>query len=431
MRFSLKKSMMGAAAGAAALSVVLTGCSGSSNAGPAGTEEDPVVLRFAWWGNDSRAQTTREVIADFEAANPTIKVTGESTEFSSYWDKMATQIAGGTSPDVITMSGSYPSEYATRGVLLDLDKVKDQLDTSMFAAGTPDLGTIDGTQYTVTAGLNAMSMVVDPQVFEAAGVALPDDETWTWDDYADIAEQITKNSPAGTYGATASSNDSFLAAWARQHGESLYNDDGTKLGVSQETVAELLQQQKDMMDSGANPPASQYVEDNSAQPELTLIGQGKQGMKISWSNQMNSYSGSPLQMMKLPSEGKTPGSWLRSSMEYAISAKSKHPEEAAKFINYLVNNVDAAEKIKSDRGMPANTDLKAAIIPSLNESQQKEAAYLDRLAAMEITPPLPFPAGSSATLDVLNRATTDVLFGNATVNDAAKAFVDEVNQSLG
>ncbi len=44
----------------------------------------------------------------------------------------------------------------------------------------------------------------------------------------------------------------------------------------------------------AHPPASQTVEDGSAQPELTLMGQGKQAMKISWSNQMTSYSGSPL-----------------------------------------------------------------------------------------------------------------------------------------
>jgi multiple sugar transport system substrate-binding protein len=173
------------------------------------------------------------------------------------------------------------------------------------------------------------------------------------------------------------------------------------------------------------------VEDGSAQPEMTLMGQGKQGMKISWSNQMNSYSGSPLVMMKMPGESKTPGAWLRSSMEYAISSKSAHPKEAALFINYLVNNVDAATKIKSDRGMPANTELKAAITPLLKESQQKEAEYLDRIAEMDIEPPLPFPAGSSATMEVLNRFNTDVLFGKISPRDAAKGFIQEVNSNLG
>ncbi|WP_411376487.1 ABC transporter substrate-binding protein [Arthrobacter sp. MPF02] len=422
---------MGVAGASAALAMVLTGCGSSPEAGKVGTVEDPVTIRFAWWGNDSRAKTTLEVIRDFEAANPTIKVQGENTEFSSYWDKMATQIAGGTTPDVFAMSGSYPSEYASRGVLLDLDKLKDQIDTSKFAEGTVDLGKIDGKQYTITAGVNSMSMVVDPTVFEAAGVELPDDETWTWDDYADIAAEITRKSPAGTFGTTPMANDSFLAVWARQAGEALYTDDGKKLGISEDTLTRYFELNKKLMETGGAPSASQTVEDGSAQPEMTLMGQGKQGMKISWSNQMTSYSGAPLVMMKLPGESKTPGAWLRSSMEYAISAKSAHPKEAALFINYLVNSMDAASKIKSDRGMPANTELKEGITPLLKETQQKEAAYLDRIAEMNIDPPKPFPAGSSSTMEVLNRFNTDVLFGKVSPRDAAKGMINEVNSNLG
>lgn len=430
MTFGLSKSAKGMAAAAAALTLALTGCGSSQQAAKVGTAEDPVTIRFAWWGNDSRAKTTIEVIKAFEAANPTIKVQGENTEYSSYWDKMATQIAGGTTPDVFAMSGAYPGEYASRGVLLDLDKVKDQIDTSKFAEGTVDLGKIDGKQYTLTAGVNSMSMVVDPKVFEAAGVPLPDDETWSWDDYASIAAEITRKSPAGTFGTTPMSNDSFLAVWARQNGEALYTDDGKKMGISEDALTRWFELNKKLMDTGGAPSASQTVEDGSAQPEMTLMGQGKQGMKISWSNQMTSYSGAPLVMMKLPGESRQPGAWLRSSMEYAISSKSAQPKEAALFINYLVNNLDAAKLIKSDRGMPANTDLKAAITPLLKETQQKEAAYLDRIAELNIEAPKPFPAGSSATMEVLNRYNTDVLFGKITPRDAAKGMISEVNQNL-
>lgn len=430
MTFGLSKSVKGMAAAAAALALALTGCGSSQQAAKVGTAEEPVTIRFAWWGNDSRAKATMEVIKAFEAANPTIKVQGENTEYSSYWDKMATQIAGGTTPDVFAMSGAYPGEYASRGVLLDLDKVKDQIDTSKFAEGTVDLGKIDGKQYTLTAGVNSMSMVVDPKVFEAAGVPLPDDETWSWDDYASIAAEITRKSPAGTFGTTPMSNDSFLAVWARQNGEALYADDGKKMGISEDTLTRWFELNKKLMDTGGAPSASQTVEDGSAQPEMTLMGQGKQGMKISWSNQMTSYSGAPLVMMKLPGESKQPGAWLRSSMEYAISSKSAQPKEAALFINYLVNNLDAAKLIKSDRGMPANTDLKAAITPLLKETQQKEAAYLDRIAELNVEAPKPFPAGSSATMEVLNRYNTDVLFGKISPRDAAKGLISEVNQNL-
>ncbi|WP_247041097.1 ABC transporter substrate-binding protein [Arthrobacter rhizosphaerae] len=418
------------AAGAAS-ALLLTGCGAGSSTSEEGTVEKPVTIRYSWWGNDARAKTTQEVIKAFEAANPTIKVDAETTEFSSYWDKMATQIAGGTTPDIFTMSGSYPSEYATRGVLLDLAKVQDEIDTSRFAEGTLELGQIEGKQYTVTAGVNAMSMVIDPNVFKAAGVELPDDETWTWDDYVSIAEKISKNSPHGTFGTTSMANDSFLAVWARQHGEKLYADDGKKLAISEDTATKWFELNKKLMETGGAPSASQTVEDASSQPEQTLLGQGKQGMKLSWSNQMISYSDAPLEMLKLPGESAKGGTWLRSSMEYAISAKSKHPKETAKFLNFLVNSPNAGKLIKTDRGMPANTDTKAAIEPLLKEGQKKEAGYLDRVAEMNLAAPLPFPAGSSSTMEVLNRHNTDVLFGKISPRDAAKALISEVNQNLG
>lgn len=430
MVFHLKKSATMVVSALAAATLALTACGGSAGAEKEGTAEDPVTIRFAWWGNDSRAKATQEVIKAFEKENPGIKIKGENTEFSSYWDKMATQVAGGDMPDIIAMSGSYPGEYATRGALLDLDKVKDQIDTSKFAEGTVDLGKIKGKQYTVTAGVNSMAMVLDPSVFKAAGVELPNDETWTWDDYKKIAADITAKSPKGTFGTTPMANDSFLAIWARQGGQPLYTEDGRKLGISQDRMTAWFQMNQDLTKSGGSPSASQVVEDTSAQPEQTLVGQGKQAMKISWTNQLSAYSAKDLIIAKLPSETPTAGAWLRSSMEYAISSKSKNPKATAKFLNYLVNSTDAGKIIKSDRGMPANTEVKAAVLPLLNPNQTKEAAFLDKIAAMKIEAPLPFPAGSSATMEVLNRNMTDVLFGKQTAEAASKKFIDEVNLNL-
>ncbi|MGP9500998.1 ABC transporter substrate-binding protein [Specibacter sp. AOP5-B1-6] len=428
--FQLKKSAFLATSALAAAALLLTGCGAANSPEKEGTADDPVTIRFAWWGNDARAKTTLEVIEAFEAENPGIKVKGENTEFSSYWDKMATQVAGGDTPDVITMSGSYPSEYSSRGVLLDLEKVQDKIDTSTFAPGTVDLGQINGKQYTITAGVNSMAMVLDPAVFKAAGVEVPDDETWTWDEYQDIATKITEGSPAGTFGTTPMANDSFLAVWARQGGEPLYADDGKKLGISEARVADWMKLNLELQKSGGSPTASQVVEDGSAQPEQTLLGQGKQGMKVSWSNQMNSYSGNELVMMKLPGESEQGGTWLRSSMEYGISAKSKNTAAAAKFVSFLVNSEEAGKLIKSDRGMPANLDVRSVVKPLLEENQQKEAVYLDRVAEMKLTPPLPFPAGSSATMEVLNRNMTDVLFEKAPPEAGAAKFVEEVNLNL-
>ncbi|MBP1234635.1 ABC-type glycerol-3-phosphate transport system substrate-binding protein [Arthrobacter sp. PvP102] len=170
----------------------LTACSSPSTNQP---EDGNVEIRFSWWGNAGRAELTNKAIKEFEAANPTIKVKPEYGDISGYFDKLATQMAANDAPDVITMGGAYPAEYANRGALLDLSKVSGSLDLSKTDQGALENGQVQGKQYGVSTGANALAIVVNPGVLQAAGVALPDDSTWTWDDFARLAADVTAKSP--------------------------------------------------------------------------------------------------------------------------------------------------------------------------------------------------------------------------------------------
>ena len=55
-----------------------------------------------------------------------------------------------------------------------------------------DTGTVDGTQVGAPIGVANFSIAVNPTVLEKAGVAMPDDKTWTWDDLAEISAQVTE-----------------------------------------------------------------------------------------------------------------------------------------------------------------------------------------------------------------------------------------------
>ena len=99
-------------------------------------------------------------------------------------------MAANDAPDVITMGGAYPAEYANRGALLDLTKVQGSLDLSKIDQGALENGQVKGKQYGVSTGANALAIVVNPAVFKAAGVPMPDDSTWSWDDFARIAGAI-------------------------------------------------------------------------------------------------------------------------------------------------------------------------------------------------------------------------------------------------
>ena len=54
------------------------------------------------------------MIAAYTAANPNVKISAQPGEFNSYWDKLATQTAGGQAPDIIQMDMNYISEYGSR-----------------------------------------------------------------------------------------------------------------------------------------------------------------------------------------------------------------------------------------------------------------------------------------------------------------------------
>lgn len=410
--------------GAAALGLFATAC------GSEDTSSDPnaeVTLRFGWWGNAERASATEKVIAAFEAANPKIKVKGEHGDFSGYFDKLATSVAAKDAPDVFTLGGAYPAEYANRGALLDLGTVGGALDLSGLDPSAVSNGQVKGVQYGVSTGANALAMVINPSVFEAAGVDIPDDSSWTWDQFRSVTASISANSPDGTFGSASVLTHDSLDAFARQRGEALYTQDG-KLGITAQTVEDYFAFSLSLVDSKSSPSATVLVEQANISIEQSFMGTGKAGAMLTWSNSLKAMSaaaGEELKLMRLPGESPTPGIWLQSSQYYAISAQSKKSEAAAKLIDFLVNSEEAAKLILNDRGVSSSAAIRAAIAPDLTPSGQAEVAYLDIVGKTKFAPTFIGPTGSTAVGEITARINTDVLFAKASPAEAAKQWMQE------
>lgn len=420
---------LGAIALVLVLSLVGAGC-GRNSAGP--TEDGRTTLRFAWWGNEKRAEATQQALRAFEAANPGITVIGESTEFSAYFDKLATGVAAGDAPDVFTLGGAYPAEYAGRGALLDLASVAGSLDLDALDQPARQNGQVRGTQYGVSTGANALAIVANPKVFAAAGLELPDDDSWTWDDYAALATQLTEKSPKGTYGTATPLTHDSLDAYARQRGESLYTEDG-KLGLTEPTVAAFFDFSLRLMKQQAAPPATITVEEEGASTEQTLMGRGQAGMMLAWSNSVSALgtaTGTELKLLKLPGETPTPGIWLQSSQYYAISAKTEQADAAAKLINFLVNDERAATVLLTDRGVPANPEIRTAIAGQLSPAGKVEVDYIDAIGKIKFAPTYIGPVGSTKVAEITSRVSTDVLFERITPAEAAEQWLTESRQAI-
>src|SRR5699024_4323550 len=170
----------------AAVVMVATACGDDSG----GSEE--VNLRFSWWGADDRHATIQQVIENFEAENPDIRITGENTDWGSYWDRLATNTAADDAPDITMQEERYLREYGDRGALLDLNDLE-ELDQSGLDPLISDSGDLEGQTFGLATGVNAYSVLADPEAFDAAGVDMPDHETLTWADYVEIATEISEN----------------------------------------------------------------------------------------------------------------------------------------------------------------------------------------------------------------------------------------------
>lgn len=428
MTISRRALLGGAALGATAL----TGLAACQRGDTGETPDDGTGLRFAWWGSTPRHEMTEVALDAFREAHPDISVTGEPAEFAAYFDRLATQTAGGDPPDVITLGGAYVAEYAQRGALLDLGTMSAQLDLSPADASVLGNGQVDGTQYAATTGVNALSVIVNPAIFAEAGIDVPDQTSWTWEEYAELAAEITAATPDGVYGSAGTLTHDSIDCWARQRGEALYSDDGS-LALTAGTLEDLFALSLEMIGSGAAPPATIITEMEGAANEQTLLGTGRAAMMLTWSNAlgpMSAASGAGLQLFDVPGEGDRPGLWLQSSQFYAIAAGSANAEAAATLVDFLLNDPAAARAILVDRGVPASAAMREEIAADLDEIGQAEVDYVAYQAAKDLQQLVIGPAGSTNVAGITTRVLSDLMFERLTPAEAAASWMEQAEQAI-
>lgn len=412
-------------AAAAASAVLLAGCGGGDGDG------DDVTLRFVWWGSDTRHELTQEIIDLFEEEHPHITVEPEyGGSFEDHWDRLATQTAGNDAPDVIQMDEQYLREYADRGALLELDGV----DTSQFEESAVENGRVDGSLYAITMGLNAQALIANPETFESAGVEMPDDQTWTWDDFAEIVQEVS-DVEEDTWGSGGPRGIGPFQLWLRQHGAHVADDDG-QLGFGVEDAEEYFAYFDDLMQDGGLPPAELIQEDATAGEEQSLAGTGQEAMATRWTNQMVGLAqsaGTELELLRYPTltgDAADGEPWFKSSMYLSGYAGTDHPEEVQEFIDFFVNSEEAGMTGLVERGIPPNQEVRDAVAEELDGMDLATVEFIEQLED-DLGEPEPItPAGGSDFQPTLDRYQLEVFFGRMDPGEAAEAMVAEMEGQL-
>ncbi len=389
-------------------------------------------LRCFWWGNPDRDKRTKAALEAYKAKAGT-EISAESLGWGDYWTKLGTQTAGGNAPDLIQMDYRYIFEYARRGTLLGLEsQTPKPLDLTTFADAARDCGKVDGKLYGVTLGTNSKAMVYDTAMFEKVGVKALDPK-WTWEDFAKIAGEISKLNPGKYWGSGDNSRwEQGFEHYLNQRGKVLYTPEG-KAAFTRDDVMAWFDLWDKLRKSGAVAPA-EIGATNTGSIDQYEISRGTAAMSFANSNQIvafQSIAKSKLAISVFPNEkGQPSGHYIKPAMMMSVSAKSKAPEEAAKVIQFMVNEPEGVKALGIERGVPPSNVAQKLLTPELDELGRMQVDYVAAVTKIATPLPPPPPKGAGEIEKLLLRVADAVAFGRSSVKDGAQQFFSEAESIL-
>lgn len=423
-----------------AMAAAAAGCGSGGGSAPSDGQQasgggsgsgDPVKLRIAWWGGQARHDYTLKVIEMYEKQNPNVKIETEYASFDDYWKKLAPQAAANQLPDIIQMDISYLTQYGGRGQLEDLTPYTKNglLDVSSVSPNTIAGGQIDGKLYAMTTGVNALASIMDWEMLKQAGVEVPLNKNWTWDDLDALAAKM--KSAGKLMGGLR--HDVFFAYYLRTVDQKMYSADGSKLGYEDDKhFIDYFTRYKKWYDAGYLLSLDKEATKKGT-PEDDEMVLGNSISSNGWSNQFLGLANAakrPLELQPMPGPNAEKGMFLKPSMYFSVTTNSKQKEEAVKFINFFINDIEANQLIKGERGVPVSSKVKEALKPLLTP---EEAKVFDYVAwAEENSSPMdpPNPIGSIEVEKLLKDTSEQILYNKISVEDAAAKFRKEANAIL-
>ncbi|MBN9605663.1 MAG: ABC transporter substrate-binding protein [Actinomycetales bacterium] len=184
----MRRPLVAALAGSAAIALALTGCTNSGSTG--GPEE--VTFSYLWSG--AEADAIEQIIADYNASQSDVVVTGISSP--DFQKQLTSMSSSNGSFDISDHFGNGVGSWAAKGILAPLDDylAADGVDTSDFIPAALDQMTYDGKIYSLPIAVHSFQLLYNKTLLEEAGVAVPT----TMNELAAAIATLTKQDADGT-----------------------------------------------------------------------------------------------------------------------------------------------------------------------------------------------------------------------------------------
>ena len=200
-----------------------------------GASDGRTHLKFQIW--DVAQRDSMQAICDaYTAKHPDVTIEVQVTSWNEYWTKLEAAAESNTMPDIFWMHTNQILYYSDFGMLADVTDLYANEDPNYYQNHFSEISIgnaqgSDGRMYGVPKDKDNIFLVYNKEMFDAAGVAYPD-EAWTWDDLVNASQTIYDKT--GKYGYMAY-NDDQMGYWSfvYQAGGYILNEDFTRAGFDQ------------------------------------------------------------------------------------------------------------------------------------------------------------------------------------------------------
>lgn len=384
-------------------------------------------IKFSWWGNQNRHEYTQNGLKRFEALNPSIKVLPEYDTWVSYEKNFGNWLSSGTCADVMQINFDWLLKYSPDGsAFYDLNRLTDFIDLYSFTLDDLSYGTVNGKLNAIPISFNTAIPVYDKNILDQHGFKIPS----TWEELFLLGKTLKKDDMSVF---TISNRHLFFLAlaWFEQtFSKKMFSEDG-KLNISAREIGDIFEFVKRLVDENViYSPTKGF--------KLSAVRNKKVAGAFVWCSEtsivlteMNAHKGKCIlgNFITTP-QAKESGWYLKPASMYAIKKDCQHPEEAAKLVDFLLNNEEFALLQKSEKGVPVSNRALSALMKSKQlESMQYKALMKIRFNSGDINIMHPVMENSDM-LDSFAENAFAYIEGNKTKIEAEAGFWSVVHAAM-
>ncbi|GAE33951.1 ABC transporter substrate-binding protein [Halalkalibacter akibai] len=369
------------------MSIALFGCSnGQSSSGSSNSDSSdsgskgPITLTVNLWAQPHEEEIYKTIIDEFEEEYPHVTVDFVVTPGDDYSTRLQTLMAGNRTPDIFYLGAGDANFYVDTGRVLDITEMVEASEVfdidAIWESGISRY-TIDDRIYAMPKDVGPFAYAYNKELFDAAGVEYPDSHNpYDWNEFTEVAKQLTidKNGNNAAHPDFDARNVEQFGAgfwWIEpavySNGAHWLNEDATEITIDTPEFIEALQYVADLrLVHGVVPSQEQEQSSNSYSRWLNggvaMFPMGPWDQAAFWELDFD------YDLQHWPKSPRTGESitWL-GSLGFAVSADTKHPEEAFALASYLAIDEDAQRNLM-ERG---------ATIPNIIEMAEEEYLNAD------------------------------------------------------